>query len=74
MREEQTAKRDMSVPVGIVLLGIAGGVGTAFASSFKYGALVAAASVLTAVGVAAFRDPPASKGDSTKGASIDFGR
>jgi len=74
MKQEAAAQRDMSVPYGIVALGVVAGIGTAIAASIKFGALVAAASVLVAIGVTAFRDPPAAKEDDGKGASINFGR
>ena len=74
MKAEAEAKADMTVPRAIAALGVVAGVGTAFAVSFKMGALVAAAGVLVAIGFAAFRDPPEAKEDDGKGASINFGR
>lgn len=74
MRARAEAKRDLSVPLGIVALGVVGGIGTAVATEFKFGVLAAAASVLVAIAVTAFRDPPEAKDDEGKGASINFGR
>ena len=74
LKEEALAKKDMRMPMAIAAIGAVAGVIVAVTVSLKMGVLAAAGGVLVAVGVAAFRDPPESKGDESNPASINFGR